>query len=205
MEFNQMAKDKSARTSKFLSLILWYDPSAAGIALDSAGWKSVDDLLAGMKRAGTEVTLSELEAIVDSDSKSRSAIADGRIKANQGHSIEVDLGLFALTPPAELFHGTATRFLESILETGLKPGSRKHVHLSATYEKAVTVGRRHGKPVVLRVNTVAMASDGGLFYCSENNVWLAESVAPQFLELATTGTEILAESTGAGLPDNEGC
>jgi putative RNA 2'-phosphotransferase len=200
-----MAKDKAVSASKFLSLILRHDPSVAGIVFDSAGWVSLDDLLAGMKRAGTALTLSELEAIVDSDPKSRYTIAHGRIRANQGHSIEVDLGLVAETPPGELFHGTATRFLESILETGLKPGSRQHVHLSATYETAVTVARRHGKPVVLRVNTVAMASDGGLFYCSENNVWLTESVAPQYLELATTGTEILAESTGASPPDNEGC
>jgi putative RNA 2'-phosphotransferase len=167
--------------SKFLSLILRHDPSAAGVTLDARGWVNIDELLEGVAAAGTTLSRSQLERIVESDSKSRYSIQGDRIRANQGHSLPIDLGLAPQVPPSTLFHGTAQRFLESILERGILPGQRQHVHLSADRDTAVTVGRRHGKPVVLAVDTSRMHADGHPFFLSDNGVWLTPSVAPTYL------------------------
>ena len=171
------------RASKFLSLVLRHRPERIGITLDSAGWVAVDELLAAARRSGFPLDRATLERVVAENDKRRFAFsADGaRIRASQGHSVGVDLGLAPQAPPDVLFHGTAARFLESIRCEGLKAGSRTHVHLSADEVTARTVGQRHGSPVVLRVEAGAMHRDGHEFYHSENGVWLALAVPARYL------------------------
>ena len=171
------------RTSKFLSLVLRHDPAAAGITLDEAGWADVDALLAGANAAGVRLDRAGLERIVAENDKKRFALSpDGRrIRASQGHSLEVDLGLAAVEPPPVLYHGTATRFLKDIRAGGLVPRSRQHVHLSADEATAVAVGTRHGVPAVLRVDAARMHADGHAFHRSENGVWLAAKVPAAYL------------------------
>ena len=175
-------KQKISR-SKFLALVLRHQPAAAGISLDAHGWAEVPALLNGMAAAGHPVTAEELEEIVRTDAKQRYAFDEThtRIRANQGHSVQVDAELTAQTPPDTLWHGTASRFLESILRDGLKPMSRLYVHLSSDAETAVKVGMRHGRPVVLAVDAKRMAADGYLFYISANGVWLTKIVPPEYL------------------------
>lgn len=171
------------KTSKFLSLVLRHRPEQIGIQLDAAGWVAVDELLAACREYGRVITLTELQFIVANNDKQRfSFSADGSlIRANQGHSIEVELGYEPATPPATLYHGTAERFLDSIKAQGLLKGRRHHVHLSADEATAIKVGQRHGKPVVLQVQAEAMHSDGFSFYLSENGVWLTEHVPVIYL------------------------
>jgi len=173
------------KTSKLLSLVLRHDPGAIGITLDEQGWVDVELLLEAIAvRKGKPVDRATLEEIVATNDKKRFAFSeDGkRIRASQGHSLNVDLDLQATEPPSELFHGTATRFLESIMEKGLIPGERQHVHLSADEITAHKVGSRHGKPVILKVDCRAMRVAGSEFFLSANGVWLTASVLPQFLE-----------------------
>ena len=171
------------KASKFMSLILRHDPGAAGIALDVQGWAKIDELLAGMALKGHPITREILDEIVAEDSKQRYTISDDglRIRANQGHSIQVDLGLEELRPPEVLYHGTATRFADAIRREGLKPMSRQHVHLSLDEPTALGVGRRHGKPVIFRIEAKRMADAGIKFYRSANNVWLVDAVPPEYL------------------------
>lgn len=172
------------RASKFLSLVLRHRPEHIGITLDPAGWVAVDELLAAARGSGFPLDRATLERVVAENDKRRFALsADGtRIRASQGHSVGVDLGLAPRTPPDLLFHGTAARFLESIRREGLKPGSRTHVHLSADEATARVVGRRHGSPVVLRVEAGHMHRDGHEFFFSENGVWLAQVVPASYLD-----------------------
>lgn len=165
-------------TSKFLSLVLRHDPARIGLELDPSGWVEVDVLLAAAQRAGVHIDRALLERVVAENDKRRFALsADGtRIRASQGHSVEVDLGLEPLRPPDVLFHGTASRFLDSIRRQGLIPGSRTHVHLSADEATARNVGQRHGSPLVLTVDAAAMYDAGHLFYRSDNGVWLTGAV-----------------------------
>lgn len=176
--------DELTGLSKFLSLVLRHDPSAAGITLDPGGWAEVDALVEGFRRQGKNLTRPLLERIVAEDEKQRYAFSEdrARVRANQGHSIPVDLGLEPLTPPEILCHGTATRHLEGIRREGLLPGSRQYVHLSSEGETAETVGSRHGKPVVLRVRAGEMARAGHRFYHSVNAVWLTDRVPPEFID-----------------------
>ena len=171
------------RISKFLSLVLRHEPEKAGLKLDHAGWVTVDELLAGCIAAGMPITREDLATVVAQSDKKRFAFSeDGtRIRANQGHSVEVELALPPVAPPEFLFHGTADRFLESIRRSGLSKQQRRHVHLSAAREFATEVGKRHGRPVVLRVAAGEMSRHGHIFFCSANGVWLTESVPPQFL------------------------
>src|SRR5438874_2619302 len=171
------------RTSKFISLVLRHDPAAAGIMLDAAGWADVDTLLAGLNQRGYPLTRDDLGGIVRDDAKQRYALSpDGqRIRANQGHSIEVELGLEPKFPPAMLFHGTGEKSVGAIRREGLRPMGRHHVHLSADEQTALTVGRRHGKPVVFRVAAAEMAAQGTTFFISANGVWLVDAVPPRFL------------------------
>jgi len=171
------------RASRFLSLVLRHRPEQIGIALDSAGWVSVDELLAAARRSGFPLDRATLERVVAENDKRRFAFSgDGaRIRASQGHSVDVELGLAAQAPPEVLFHGTATRFLESIRREGLRPGSRTHVHLSPDEATARVVGRRHGAPVVLRVAAGDMHRDGLALVRSENGVWLAREVPAPYL------------------------
>ena len=158
------------RVSKFLSLVLRHDPARVGLRLDDAGWADVDALLAALSAAGTAVDRATLDRVVAENEKQRFAFSpDGtRIRASQGHSIDVDLGLQPQTPPETLYHGTADRFIDSIRRGGLHSASRTHVHLSANRDPAINVGQRHGRPVVLTIAAGRMHRDGHAFYRSEN-------------------------------------
>jgi len=174
--------DSLIRTSKFLSLVLRHEPEKIGLQLDPQGWVSIDELLS-KAAPHLRMTASLLHEVVRTSDKQRFAISeDGtRIRANQGHSIPIELGLLPQTPPEQLYHGTATRFLESIQRQGLLRGDRHHVHLSADRETAIKVGTRHGKPVVLVVQAGDMHHAGHVFFKSDNGVWLVEHVPSAFL------------------------
>lgn len=171
------------QTSRFLSLVLRHQPEAAGITLDEAGWVETDRLLAGLASVGRPLTREQLQRLVKESDKQRFALSpDGaKIRANQGHSLPVDLQLSPGIPPATLYHGTSQRFLEAIKTEGLKPQKRHHVHLSTDRHSAFKVGQRRGKAVVLAVDTGAMTRAGHVFFVSNNGVWLTDSVPPDFL------------------------
>ncbi len=169
--------------SKFLSKYLRHTPEALGLTLQPGGWVSVDELLAGCQRVGFAIAYDDLIECVETSDKKRFAFNDGGtlIRANQGHSVEVDLQLEEKVPPDVLYHGTVERFLASIMAHGLKPGKRHHVHLSHDIETAQVVGARRGKPIVLLVDAVTMHQQGCQFFQSANGVWLTATVAPNFL------------------------
>lgn len=178
-----MNPEQTTRTSKFLSLVLRHQPETAHITLDAAGWVNVEDLLAGCAKAHRTISRADLEHIVATNAKKRFEFsADGtRIRASQGHSVEVDLNYESKEPPSILYHGTATRFLESIRVQGLLKMQRHHVHLAAETKVTLQVGARHGKPVLLTILASAMRAAGHTFYCSTNGVWLVEHVPPEFV------------------------
>ncbi|MCP4139715.1 MAG: RNA 2'-phosphotransferase [Chloroflexi bacterium] len=171
------------KLSKFLSLVLRHRPQRIGITLDKAGWANVDELISAAKKAGMALTREKLELVVKYDNKERYALSsDGKlIRANQGHSIQVDLGLEAIIPPEILYHGTAKRFLPGIQQNGLQRKKSQYVHLSSDEKTAITVGQRHGQPVVLNIQAKKMHADGYKFYLSENGVWLTEEVPVAYL------------------------
>jgi putative RNA 2'-phosphotransferase len=177
--------------SKFLSLVLRHKPDTVGISLDTEGWASIDELIVKSQAAGTPLTREQLLKVVATSEKKRFSISeDGQqIRAAQGHSVAVELGLSARQPPAVLYHGTATRFLESILATGLKPQTRRQVHLSADEATAYQVGQRHGKPVVLLVDALGMQAQGSSFYLADNGVWLTDHVPAQFLSQSSSSAD----------------
>ena len=184
LTYSPMLSDQQSRQiSKLLSLVLRHQPEHIGITLDDKGWTDVDILLTQLQLQGITLTRDQLRTLVDTSDKKRVALsADERsIRANQGHSVTVDLGYRAQTPPPVLYHGTATRFEAAIRATGLAKMDRQHVHLSADPETALAVGRRHGKPVVLGVDAAAMAADGYTFFRSANGVWLTDAVPPAYL------------------------
>ncbi len=172
------------KTSKFISLILRHNPGVIGIDVDSHGWADVNKLIAGIKKAGHKIDMDILEEIVRTDEKGRYSFNDDKtlVRANQGHSIPVDVGLKEKEPPEFLYHGTAERFLPGILKEGLKPMGRLYVHLSWDKETAVNVGKRHGKPVVLKIHSRQMYNEGIKFYLSENNVWLVKNAESRYIE-----------------------
>jgi len=174
----------SVRASKFLSLVLRHDPGRIGIVLDDAGWTDVAALLAACAQHGVSLTRADLTEIVATSDKQRFALSpDGeRIRANQGHSVEVDLQLAPAEPPATLFHGTVDSAIASIRAEGLVRGQRHHVHLSSDIATATRVGGRRGKPVVLTIRAGQMAAAGHVFYCSANGVWLVDHVPPEFID-----------------------
>jgi putative RNA 2'-phosphotransferase len=171
------------RLSKFLSLVLRHDPDRIGITLDDAGWTDVTALLAAAARHGVTITREQLGALVAESDKQRFALSpDGaRIRANQGHSVTVDLQLPAATPPDQLFHGTVEAALPGIRADGLVRGARHHVHLSPDVATASKVGARRGKPVILTIRAGDMAAAGHTFYRSENDVWLVDRVPPEYI------------------------
>jgi len=186
-----MNEKQRTQTSRFLSLVLRHEPGKIGLELDSAGWADVEMLLAACGRHGRRIGRAELEEIVATNEKKRFAFSeDGqRIRASQGHSIEVSFGYTPQTPPPRLFHGTATRFLESIQAQGLRKMDRHHVHLTAMEDTARAVGQRYGKPVILVVKAGAMLEVGHTFFVSENGVWLTEHVPVEFIEFPEGQTE----------------
>ena len=171
------------QSSKFLSLILRHEPAKFGVILDGAGWTEVEALLAACRKHGREMDRAMLERIVATNDKKRFSFDETgtRIRANQGHSVEVELGYEPATPPALLYHGTATRFIDAIRAEGLKKMARHHVHLSAAEVTARTVGQRHGKPIVLVIDAGAMVGQGFAFFVSANGVWLVEYVPATFI------------------------
>ena len=170
-------------TSKFIAMILRHKPEAIGITLDEHGWANVDELIAGIAK-NQPFSMEMLEEIVASDEKQRYSFNEDRslIRANQGHSVPVDVELEEKCPPALLYHGTGEKYVASIREQGLIPKSRLYVHLSADHETAVKVGSRHGKPFVYTVAAGAMARDGYRFYQSVNGVWLTKEVPARYLK-----------------------
>lgn len=169
--------------SKFLSLILRHEPQKFGVILDASGWTEVDALLAACRKHGRALDRPALERIVATNDKMRLSFDETgtRIRANQGHSVEVELGYEPAPPPALLYHGTATRFVVAIRAEGLRKMARHHVHLSADEATAVAVGQRHGKPSVLRIDAAAMVRDGFAFFRSANGVWLVDHVPATFI------------------------
>ena len=174
--------NSDVKLGRFLILVLRHDPHAAGITLDEHGWADVDELLAGVNRTGRKIDRVTLERIVRENNKQRYSFnGDGtKIRANQGHSLQVDVELKAAQPPKYLYHGTASRFLPAIQAEGIRKMSRQHVHLSGDFETAMAVGKRHGIPVVITIDAGAMARDGVAFYRSENGVWLCGHVEPKY-------------------------
>lgn len=170
-----MSKD---RLSVFISLILRHKPSEIGIVLDEHGWANVKELIAGINNTGRNIDMGILEEIVRTDKKCRYSFNENKtlIRANQGHSIPVNIEFKEVVPPDVLYHGTATKSLDSIKQQGIKSMSRLYVHLSKDSETAVNVGSRHGKCVVLSIDTKRMFNDGIKFYLSANGVWLVDYV-----------------------------
>lgn len=175
----------SEQISKFLSYVLRHRPDEIGLTLDPNGWALVSDLIERSKSASIVLTEELIREIVRSSDKQRFALSDDgtKIRANQGHSVAVDLALEPRQPPEILFHGTAIRFLGAIRQEGLKPMDRQHVHLSPDEGTATKVGQRHGKPVILKVRAGEMWRAGRVFFLSKNGVWLTERVESNFLEL----------------------
>lgn len=173
------------KLSVFISLILRHKPDVAGVTLDEHGWANVEELINGINNTGRKINMEVLEEIVRIDNKQRYSFNENKtlIRANQGHSIPVDVELKEEEPPEFLYHGTADRFLKSIMAEGLKPMSRLYVHLSKDVETANKVGKRHGVPVILKVYSSQMSQDGIKFYLSENGVWLTRKVDVKYLEL----------------------
>lgn len=170
-------------TSKYLSLILRHKPETIGITLDEHGWANVDELIAGIAKTH-DCDRNILEEIVRTDEKQRYSFNEDKtlIRANQGHSIPVDVELEEAVPPEELWHGTGEKYVESIDVQGLIPKSRLYVHLSKDRDTAVKVGGRHGKPVLYLVKAGDMSRDGYPFYLSKNGVWLTKKVPAEYLE-----------------------
>ncbi|MDX3454169.1 RNA 2'-phosphotransferase [Streptomyces sp. ME02-8801-2C] len=176
-----MDERRTVKVSKYLSKHLRHQPERIGLTLDEAGWVEIDTLIAAAAAHNFRFTREELDHVVASNDKKRFAIDSNRIRASQGHSVDVDLGLPPATPPPYLYHGTVDRFLDAIRAEGLRPMNRHAVHLSPDRETATRVGARRGRPVVLPVDAAAMHRDGHLFHVSENGVWLTESVPSRYL------------------------
>ncbi|WP_298208706.1 RNA 2'-phosphotransferase [Acidovorax sp.] len=171
--------------SKFLSLVLRHKPQTIGLTLDPAGWADVNELLLKAAQHKRPLPLELLQTVVETSDKKRFAFSsDGsKIRANQGHSIDVELGLPAANPPAVLYHGTAQRFLDSILAQGLTKQQRHHVHLTEDQATAVAVGSRYGHPVLLAIDARCMAEDGRVFFLAANGVWLTEQVPSSYVSV----------------------
>lgn len=175
-------RSELVKTSRFIALILRHKPETIGITLDEHGWADTAQLIAGVQK-NFSFDMGILEEIVQYNNKKRFIFNEDKtkIRANQGHSVHVDVELEETVPPEILYHGTGEKYLSSILEQGLLPKSRLHVHLSPDAQTAVNVGRRHGKPVVFQVNAGQMHRDGFVFYKSVNGVWLTDAVPANYL------------------------
>ncbi|MEW1699979.1 RNA 2'-phosphotransferase [Streptomyces sp. NPDC091278] len=174
---------RRVKVSKYLSKHLRHQPERIGIVLDAHGWTEIDALLRATERHRFPVSREELDLVVAADDKKRYAVEGTRIRANQGHTVAVDLELPPSEPPVHLHHGTVADRLPSIRDEGLRPMARHHVHLSPDRETATRVGARRGRPVVLSVDAGAMHRAGHVFHVSANGVWLTDAVPPEFLRI----------------------
>ncbi len=172
------------KISRFLSYHLRHAPEKLELELEAGGWVSVVKFLKASHTHKFPITLTELEEVVKTNDKQRFSFDETRtkIRANQGHSVNIDLQLIPLTPPEILYHGTHQKVVNKILKEGLKKMSRHHVHLSKDRETPLKVGSRRGKPIIFQVNAQQMSEDGFVFYCSDNGVWLVDFVAPKYLK-----------------------
>lgn len=175
--------NKNNKLSVFISLILRHKPQTIGIELDEFGYAKVDELIKGINNSGRKITFDDLKSIVDEDQKGRYSFNEPMtlIRANQGHSINVKVPLRKMTPPPYLYHGTAKKSFNSIMDKGIKKMNRLYVHLSDNVQTATQVGKRHGEPVILKVSSQKMHEDGHEFYLSENNVWLVDYVPSEYI------------------------
>lgn len=175
-------KANKTHIGKYLAFILRHDPDSIGLKLDKNGWADIDELI--RKSKNVKLTRELIEEIVRTDNKQRYRISDdgSKIRASQGHSIKIDLGLKPKKPPKYLYHGTAEHFVDSILSKGIEKRRRQDVHLSLNEETARAVGQRHGKPVILRIKAEEMNKKGYKFRLSDNKVWLTDEVPPEFIE-----------------------
>lgn len=180
-----MTEKETIQASKFLSLVLRHEPERIGLKLDDAGWVDVDKLLKAVNQHGIALTLDQLQQVVATSDKKRYSFSDDnlRIRANQGHSVEVNLQYEPQTPPDLLYHGTATRFLDLIRKDGLKRMERHDVHLSAETKVTLQVGARRGKPVLLTIRAGEMHKAGHVFRRSANGVWLVDYVPVEFIDI----------------------
>ena len=176
-------KKSHNKLSKFLSLVLRHKPETIGISLSEQGWVDTKTLIEKMNEYGKQIDLETLSIIVETNNKKRFGFSENKskIRANQGHSLDIDLGYFQKTPPNILYHGTAQKYIDSIFKSGLEKRNRHQVHLSKEIETAYKVGQRHGKPVILKVLAEQMHEDGFKFFESENKVWLTDNVPIQYL------------------------
>ncbi|WP_105482280.1 RNA 2'-phosphotransferase [Abditibacterium utsteinense] len=180
-----MNPEEIKKKSKWLSKHLRHLPELIGLELESGGWVDVEKLLAAAKKFHLSLSRAELEEVVKENDKQRFSLdASGqKIRANQGHSVEVDLELEAQTPPAILYHGTGAQNRDLLLREGLQKMRRHHVHLSRDIETARKVGARHGKPLIFEVDAAQMHADGFSFFVSDNGVWLIDEVPPRYLSV----------------------
>ena len=180
---NELPATDATGISRYLSYVLRHAPQSIGLQLDPEGWAHVDELIAGAARQGHHLDRATLETVCATNDKQRFAFDQSRtrIRANQGHSVEIDLQLAPLTPPDALYHGTSERTLPAILDAGLRKMARHHVHLSPDEETARRVGARRGQPIILTVDAAGLHTADGVFYESGNGVWLVDAVPPQFL------------------------
>jgi putative RNA 2'-phosphotransferase len=181
-----MNAEQRKKISRRLSYVLRHQPESIGIDLAEGGWVDVQTLLGALGREGKSLTLASLQEVVATNDKQRFEFSDdgARIRARQGHSIDVDLGYEPAEPPDLLYHGTAQHSLDSILKTGLNKGQRHHVHLSINKQTMIQVGQRHGQPVLLTIRAAEMYADGHEFFVTGNQVWLTDNVPPQYLSIA---------------------
>jgi len=178
-----MNEKEKTRISRFLSLVLRHKPGEIGLQLDAQGWTDVAVLIEKAVTAGRTFTAQDLEEIVATNDKQRFAYNEDRtrIRASQGHSIEVELQLEAAIPPEQLYHGTVEKFLQAIQSEGLRKMNRRHVHMSRDRVTAEKVGERRGEAIILAINSGQMSRDGFLFHCSENGVWLTDHVPVKYI------------------------
>ena len=172
------------KISKRLSLVLRHNPQSIGITLDDSGWTNVHTLLKNLNDHGVKVSQDMIQTVVNENPKKRFEFNDGKtlIRARQGHSVDVDLGYEATTPPDTLYHGTPEKFLPSILKEGLTKQQRHHVHLSTNIPLMLEVARRRGSASLLKINAKQMHNDGHTFYVTENDVWLTDHIPTQYLK-----------------------
>lgn len=186
-----MQPDHVIKVSRYLSKHLRHQPDRLGLTLAPGGWVEIDTLLAACAAHNFPISRADLETVVSENDKQRFSIdsTGTRIRANQGHSVQVDLQLEPQVPPDLLYHGTGEQSIAAILETGLQKMRRHHVHLSQDIQTAIRVGRRHGRPAVLAIDAAAMHGDEHLFYCSDNQVWLVDQVPPNYLKRIEIGND----------------